>query len=272
MARSAFPRTRTRALHAHARARIRVVAVTGVVVALVAAASACASAGDDKDPEHRSFDLRGRTLTVDSNESGLDIVATDSDNAGRIEVTRWFQGSVTLGKDPKVTWAMKDDRLKLRVRCSGVVADCSAKHRIEVPRGVSVIVRNGDGKVTARGFDQALDIRSEDGSVTVQDSTGPLKLYTDDGSIRALGVRSRQMRAHSEDGSVRLELAAAPDLVESSSDDGSLTIELPRDTYRVTADSDDGSVKVSVPRAERSAHVVSAKTQDGSIRVRFAGE
>ncbi|WP_330291388.1 DUF4097 family beta strand repeat-containing protein [Streptomyces sp. NBC_00576] len=266
MARSEFPRIRTRP-----RARTRVIAVTSVAVALVATASACASAGDDKDPEQRSFALQGRTLTVDSNESALDIVAADSDKSGRIEVTRWFQGSVTMGKDPKVTWAMEDDRLKLRVRCSGVVADCSAKHRIEVPRGVSVVVRNGDGRVTARGFDQALDIRSEDGSVTVKDSTGPLRLRTDDGSIRALGVRSQQVRAHSEDGSVRLELASVPDLVESSSDDGSLTIELPRETYRVTADSDDGSVKVSVPRAESSAHVVSAKTKDGSIRVRVAG-
>lgn len=267
MARSAFPHTRTR-LRPHAR----VIAVTGVVVALVATASACSSAGDDKDPEQRSFALRGRTLTVDSNDSGLDIVAAGSNKSGRIEVTRWFQGSVTMGKDPTVTWSMEDDRLTLRVRCSGVVADCSAKHRIEVPRGVSVVVRNGDGSITARGFDQALDIRSGDGSVTVKDSTGPLRLHTDDGSIRALGVRSQQVRAHSEDGSVRLELASVPDLVESSSDDGSLTIDLPRETYRVTADSDDGSVKVSVPRAESSSHVVSAKTKDGSIRVRVAGE
>ncbi|MDW4906159.1 DUF4097 family beta strand repeat-containing protein [Streptomyces sp. ADMS] len=265
MARSAFPRIRI-------RIRTRAVAVTGAVVALVVTASACASAGDDKDPEHRSFALQGRTLTVDSNESGLDIVAVDSVRSGRIEVTRWFQGSVTMGKDPKVTWSMEDDRLKLRVKCSGVVADCSAKHRIEVPRDVSVVVRNGDGRVTARGFDQALDIRSEDGSVTVKDSTGPLRLHTDDGSIRALGVRSQQVRAHSEDGAVRLELAAVPDLVESSSDDGSLTIELPHETYRVTADSDDGSVKVSVPRDERSSHLVSAKTQDGSIRVRAAAK
>ena len=269
MARSASPRTGTRT---RTRNRTRVIAITGVVAALVATASACASAGDDKDPEHRSFDLRGHTLTVDSNDSGLDIVAADSTEPGRIEVTRWFQGSVTLGKDPKVTWSMEDDRLELRVKCSGVVADCSARHRIEVPRGVSVVVRTGDGRVTARGFDQALDIHSGDGAVTVKDSTGPLKLSTDDGSIRALGVRSQQVRAHSENGSVRLELAAVPDLVESSSDDGSLTIELPRERYRVTADSDDGSVKVSVPRTARSTHVVSAKTQDGNIRVRFAGE
>ncbi|ELP62478.1 DUF4097 family beta strand repeat-containing protein [Streptomyces turgidiscabies] len=269
MARSAFPRSRT---GTRTGTRTRVVAVTGVVAALVATASACSSAGDDKDPKHRSFALQGRTLTVDSNDSALDIVAADSNKSGRIEVTRWFSGSVTFGKDPKVTWSMEDDRLKLRVKCSGVVADCSAKHRIEVPRGVSVVVRNGDGSVTAHGFDQALDIRSGDGSVTVRDSTGALKLSTDDGSIRALGVRSRQVRAHSEDGSVRLELASVPDLVESSSDDGSLTIELPRETYRVTADSDDGSVKVSVPRDKHSSHLVSAKTKDGSIRVRSAGE
>lgn len=262
MARSALPRIRT-----------RVIAVTGAVVALVVTASACgASAGDDKDPESRSFALQGRTLTVDSDDSALDIVAADSHKAGRVEVTRWFQGSVAVGKDPKVTWSMKDDRLKLRMTCSGVVADCSAKHRIEVPRGVSVVVRDGDGRVTARDFEESLDIRTTDGSVTVKDSTGPLRLRTDDGSIRALGVESRQVRARSKDGSVRLELASVPDLVESRADDGSITIALPHESYRVTATADDGSVKVSVPRDEGSSHVVSAKTKDGSIRVRAAAE
>ncbi len=114
----------------------RVVGVVGVAGVLVAMLTGCgASAGDDKDPEHRAFALRGHTLTVDSDDSALEIVAADGNKAGSVEVTRWFEGSVVVGGDPKVTWAMKDDRLVLRVKCSGIVADCSAKHRIEVPRG-----------------------------------------------------------------------------------------------------------------------------------------
>jgi len=46
------------------------------VVALLAAGCG-ASAGDDKEPEHRSFALNGRTLTVDSDDSALDLVVAE---------------------------------------------------------------------------------------------------------------------------------------------------------------------------------------------------
>src|SRR5689334_22952225 len=119
----------------------RAVLVTGVVVALAAGAAGCgASAADDDHPDHRSFALTGRTLTIDSDDSALEIVASDTAKAGTVDVTRWWQGSVTIGKKPKVSWTMKDDRLVLRLRCSGLVADCSARHRVVVPRGVAVKV------------------------------------------------------------------------------------------------------------------------------------
>ncbi|MFE7272189.1 DUF4097 family beta strand repeat-containing protein [Streptomyces sp. NPDC057623] len=250
---------------------VRAAAVAGAVVVLVAGLAACgASAGDDKDPEHRSFALEGRTLTIDSDDSALEIVAADSHKAGTVEVTRWFQGSVAIGSDPKVTWAMEDDRLVLREKCSGMIANCSTKHRVEVPRGVTVKVEDGDGSVRARGFKDALSIRTGDGSVHVTDSSGPLDLRTGDGSMRVADVSSRKVRAQSGDGSVRLELGTVPDLVEARSGDGSVTIELPRATYRVTTETGDGSVDVSVPRDETSSHVVSAHTGDGKVTVRTA--
>ncbi|MFF7314722.1 DUF4097 family beta strand repeat-containing protein [Streptomyces sp. NPDC008137] len=251
-------------------AAARVIAVAGAVVVLVAGLSACgASAGDDTEPEQRSFELQGRTLTVDSDDSALEIVAADRNPAGRIEVTRWFQGSVVVGKEPEVTWSMRDDRLVLRLKCSGVVADCAAKHRIEVPRGVSVQVREGDGGVRARGFRDPLSIRTGDGSVRVTDTTAPLELRTGDGSIRA-DVSSRDVRTHTGDGSASLELGVVPDRVESRSGDGSVTIALPEAAYRVTTETGDGGVDVSVPRDESSAHVVSARTGDGKVTVRSA--
>ncbi|MFE8959425.1 DUF4097 family beta strand repeat-containing protein [Streptomyces iakyrus] len=271
---------------ATARATVRATALTGAVVVLVAGLSACgASAGDDTDPDRRSFDLQGRTLTVDSDDSALEIVASDENPAGKIEVTRWFQGSVVVGKEPEVTWALRDDRLVLRLKCSGIVADCSAKHRIEVPRGVTVKVQDGDGTVHARGFRDPLNIRTGDGSVRVTDTTGPVQVRTGDGSIRVTGtsgplrmrtgdgsirasVSSRDVRTHTGDGSVRLELGAVPDHVESRSNDGSVTIALPRAAYRVTTETGDGGVDVSVPRDESSAHRVSAHTGDGSVTVR----
>ncbi|MFG3584728.1 DUF4097 family beta strand repeat-containing protein [Streptomyces sp. NPDC047990] len=252
-------------------ARTRTVAATGAVVALLATLAACgAGAGDDRHPDHRSFALHGRTLTVDSDDSALEIVVAGSRGTDKVEVTRWFKGRVVVGGDPRVTWAMKDDRLTLRMKCSGMIADCSAKHRIVVPSGVAVNVVDKDGSVRADGFATALKIRTSDGSVRVTDSSGPLDLRSGDGSIRALGVDSRQVRARTDDGSVRLGLGVVPDLVDSRSGDGSLTIELPRHAYRVAADSGDGSVHVSVPRDPASSHRISAHTGDGSITVRTA--
>ena len=258
-----------------ARVRTRPVVVrtglaAGVVVVLVGGVAACgASAGDDKDPDHRSFALTGHTLTVDSDDSALEIVAADGNPAGKVEVTRWFQGTVTLGKGPKVSWTMEGDRLTLRMKCSGVVADCSARHRIEVPRGVTVKVEDGDGSVRARGFQDALSIRTGDGSVHVTDSTGPLDVHTGDGSVHA-AVSSRRVRAETGDGSVDLELGAVPDLVDSRSHDGSVTVALPKATYRVTTETGDGSVDVSVPRSESSSHVVSARSGDGKVTLKTA--
>ncbi|MFD1657933.1 DUF4097 family beta strand repeat-containing protein [Streptomyces caeni] len=248
---------------------VRAVAVAGVVAVLVAAAAGCGNdAADDPHPDHRSFALHGRTLTVDSDDSALEIVPADVD---KVEVTRWFKGSVVVGGSPRVTWVMKDDRLVLRLKCSGLVADCSAKHRIEVPRGVAVKVRDGDGSVRARGFKESLSIRTGDGSVRVTDSTGPLTLDSGDGSIRATGVGARRVHAGTRDGSVHLELRVVPDRVESSSEDGSVTITLPHGSYRVSTRAEDGSVHVSVPRDPSSSHVVDARTRDGSITVRAAG-
>ncbi|GGP85170.1 lipoprotein [Streptomyces griseomycini] len=251
-------------------ARTRALVLTGAAVVLVAGLSACgASAGDDDDPDRRSFDLSGSTLTVDSDDSALEIVAADGHPSGEVRVTRWFRGTVALGKEPEVTWSMDGDRLVLREKCSGVVADCSTKHRIEVPRGVAVKVEEKDGSVRARGFRDALSIRTTDGSVHVTDSTGPLELRTGDGSVRA-EVASRTVRARTGDGSVRLQLEAVPDRVEARSGDGSLTVDLPRAAYRVTTGTGDGAEEVSVPRDDSSPHVVTARTGDGKLTVRTA--
>ena len=249
--------------------QVRTVLAAGAVVALAATGTACSSAGDDEHPDHRSFALKGATLTVNADDSAIEIVASDEYRKGTVQVTRWFDGSVLVGDGPDVTWSMKDDRLVLRTHCSGVVADCATKHRVEVPRGVAVKVETDDGSVRAQGFRDALSIRTADGSVRVTDSSGPLDLRSDDGSVRAQ-VSSRQVSAHTRDGSIRLGLDAVPDRVESGSDDGSVTIELPRATYKVTTRTGDGSVDVSVPRDDSSEHVVSARSGDGKVTVRNA--
>ncbi|MFD9905594.1 DUF4097 family beta strand repeat-containing protein [Streptomyces sp. NPDC059063] len=256
----------------------RVLVGVGATAAVFGLVAACgANAEDDSDPEHRSFALPGRTLTVDSDDSALDVEVAD-DDAEDVRVTRWFDGRTVLGGEPKVTWKMTGDRLTFRVKCSGVITNCSAKHRVVVPRGTAVTVLNADGSVTASGFDTALKVRSNDGSVTVKDSSGPLDVHSSDGSVKTVGVTSKRVAVDSSDGSVRLDLDAVPDRVQVRSKDGSVTVGLPVKkgdgggavAYRVETESVDGGADVSVPRDDRSPHRVFAHSVDGNITVRGA--
>lgn len=250
------------------RSYVRVLVGVVGVCGLLAVTTACgASADDDKEPETRSFSLPGRTLTVDSQDSGLEVVSRDGLGEEQIKVTRWFKGSVAVGKEPKVSWEMQGDRLKLRVHCAGLVMNCSARHRVEVPRGVAVTVENHDGSVKAEGFKDALTVRTHDGSVHVTKTSGPLTLRGWDGSLKA-DVASRRVRADVSDGSLTLRLSERPSSVRTSSQDGSTLIEVPKAAYRVTTDCTDGRVDVSVPRDEQSGHVVDARSKDGGITVR----
>ncbi|MFS4096534.1 DUF4097 family beta strand repeat-containing protein [Streptomyces sp. AF1A] len=246
-------------------------AVAGVLAvgALIAGVSGCgASAGDDKHPDHRSVAVHGRTLTVDSDDASLEIVGARGD--GRtVRVTRWFEASVIVGGRPRVSWSFQDDRLTLRMHCSGVVADCAVRYRIEVPRGLGVAVVDGNGGVRARGFAEPLAVRTGNGAVRVTDSTGALDLHSDNGAVRA-DVASRRVRADVSNGAVDLTLGAVPDLVHAHSDNGRVTVALPRAAYHVDAESDNGRVSVSVPKDDRSRHAVTAGSSNGEVTVRTA--
>ncbi|MEV7191357.1 DUF4097 family beta strand repeat-containing protein [Streptomyces sp. NPDC093510] len=278
----------------------RALAAVGGTTAVVLLLGACgADADTDTEPEHRTFALAGKKLTVDSSDTTLELVPADGDAEG-VKVTRWFDGETMLGGDPKVTWKMDGDRLTLGMSCSGVIANCSAKHRVEVPRGVQVTVENQDGRVTASGFRDALkirtkdgsvtvrntgaplDLRSSDGSVTVDGADGPLDVHSSDGSVTARGITSRQVAVDSRDGAVRLELTAVPDRVDARSKDGSVDIAVPGEkdgkdgkdgkkvAYDVKTETADGSVDVSVPRDDKSPHHLSVRSADGQVTVRSA--
>ncbi|MFD6435448.1 DUF4097 family beta strand repeat-containing protein [Streptomyces venezuelae] len=272
----------------------RALAAVGGTVAVVLLVGACgADADDDTEPEHRTFALAGKTLTVESSDSSLELVPA-GEGAKGVKVTRWFDGETLLGGDPKVTWEMDGDRLKLGMSCSGVVANCSAKHRVEVPRGVSVNVENRDGSVTASGFRDTMKVRTRDGSVTVKDAgaaldlhssdgsitvdgvKGPLDLRSSDGSVTARDVRSARVAVDAKDGAVRLELASVPDRVEARGKDGSVDIAVPgskdgkRVRYDVRTETTDSAVDVSVPKDDDSPHHISVHNADGKVTVRSA--
>lgn len=257
-------RTRT-----HSRTGTLIAAAGGTAL-LVVALSGCGSTDVEGAPaERKSFAFSGKALTIDAGNSSLDIVPAD---VKEVEVTRRVDGWVVLGNGPDAIWKLEGDKLTLRVKCDAMISNCASHHRIKVPRGVALSVNADNGRVTASGFDTRLVLDSDNGGILVRDSSGPLRLKSDNGSVVTEQFAGSSVVARSDNGSIRLEVAGAPDLVDTVSDNGSITIDLPTGDgpYAVTAEADNGDVSVDVPRSDNSPHVVKARSDNGEVTVRSA--
>ncbi|MGW4373357.1 DUF4097 family beta strand repeat-containing protein [Streptomyces albidoflavus] len=249
----------------------RLAAMVAGAAALALLTTGCAqdtSADGGAEPKHKNFALTGRTLTVDSDDSRIELVPGDGEE---VRVTRWFSGRALLGSTPRAEWTVEGDALKLRVSCGGLVAHCDARHRIEVPADTAVTLRTHDGAVTAKGFSAPLTLHGSDAPLTVEDVSGPLDLRSTDGAITTRSVSSSRVRARTEDGSLVLGLVEAPERIDAASKDGSVTVELPEAAYDVRTEVQDGRTNVSVLEDPASSRVVSVTAQDGNITVRPAG-
>ncbi|MEU1286442.1 hypothetical protein [Kitasatospora sp. NPDC005856] len=114
----------------------------GLVVLGVAALVSLTGCADamDATPEDKTFEFAGRSLDVKSHGAPADLVAVDRKD---VKVTRWFDTSGKVGS-AKESWTLRDGVLELRAGCSGL-ANCDAKYRVEVPKGVAVL---RDGRET----------------------------------------------------------------------------------------------------------------------------
>ncbi|MFF8918594.1 DUF4097 family beta strand repeat-containing protein [Streptomyces sp. NPDC015032] len=250
--------------------RTRTLIASAGVVLLGLGLTGCGSTDPGDAPaEHKSFALRGKTLTIHSGDSSLELAPAD---VQKVEVTRRVDGWVALGNGPEPEWEMRDDTLRLEVKCRALVSDCAAQHQVKVPRGVAVVVEGDDGKVVASGFHSALTLHADNGRVIVRDSSGPLGLESDNGDIFTEGVSAKSVSARSDNGRIRLGFASVPDLVDTVSDNGEITIELPAGSvkYAVDAVAEEGRVSVDAPRSDDSGHVVKARSDNGQVTVRSA--
>ncbi|MFE2054985.1 DUF4097 family beta strand repeat-containing protein [Streptomyces sp. NPDC059446] len=250
--------------------RTKTLVATAGTVLLVAALSGCGSAdAEDAPAEHKSFAFDGKALTIDAENSTVDLVPADVE---QIEVTRRVDGWVVLGSGPDPVWKLEGDTLRLRVKCHAVISNCEARHEVKVPRGLALTVDGDNGKISAAGFTAPLKISAANGGVDVRDVSGPLELSAANGTIEAQRVSGRSVIARSDNGSVQLGFAQVPDLVDTVSDNGSISIGLPsgKTAYAVSAHADNGDVSVDVPRSESSGHVVKARSDNGEVTVRSA--
>lgn len=248
--------------------RTRTLLTSGGAVLLGLALTGCGSTDPGDTPaEHKSFALSGKTLTIYSSQTSLELVPAD---VRKVEVTRRVDGWVVLGNGPDPKWKMQDDTLTLQVKCSAVISNCASQHQVKVPRGVAVVVKGDNGQVVASGFDGPLTLHAGNGKMTVRDSSGPLKLGSDNGDIVAEGISAKSVSARSGNGAIRLGFASVPDRVDTMSDNGEITVDLPGGSvrYAVDAVAHNGRVSVDAPRSDDSSHTVKARSDNGQVTVR----
>ncbi|WP_345642898.1 DUF4097 family beta strand repeat-containing protein [Streptomyces tremellae] len=253
----------------HPGTRARAVLALCGAVAVGATATACGSDVSHAPVREHTFAFSGRKLTVDADDSGVRVVPGDVTG---VRVRRQVGGWVFLGSGPDASWRLAGDTLTLRVTCSGLAADCDARHTVTVPRDVAVTVRSGNGAVTASGFRTAVSVRTSNGSAEVRDSSGPVSLSSRNGSVTGTGLTGGKATARSSNGAVSLGFSTVPDDVEAVSHNGRIRISLPkgRTAYAVDAGSGNGRTDVGVPRDDASPHAVKAHAANGGVSVRAA--
>lgn len=244
-----------------------------LLIMIIAVGAACApSVKSDGTPEAESFTLPGDALTVISGGSNLELVkvapTADSEAPNQLDVTRWFTAEQMGAGTAEADWSMEGDTLRLDLACRGVTLECDLKHRIEIPDGVRVKVRAGDGSVSAKGFTAPLDLDVSNGNINVEGTTAPLALEAADGSIRAEQLASKKVRARTSNGYLILDFDKAPDSVRTKSVDGNTTIKVPRTPFKIKTDVRDGKAKVSLPRRDAADRSINAAARNGSIRIR----
>ncbi|MCA1223936.1 DUF4097 family beta strand repeat-containing protein [Streptomyces sp. 8L] len=245
-----------------------VLAVCGVAV-IAATVGACGSDPSDAPVKKHTFAFTGKKLTIDASNSTVQIVPGDVTG---IHVQRQVKGWVVFGNGPTPSWGLHGDTLTLKLKCTGVAQDCTALHKVTVPRGVAVTVKSGNGRVTASGFTSAVSLRTSNGSAELRDSSGPVSLSSRNGSVTASGLSGKKVSASSSNGSVSLGFTTVPDHVDASSHNGRVRISLPKGhtAYAVDAASRNGRTDIGVPRDDASEHSVKARTSNGGISVRAA--
>ncbi|WP_344032421.1 DUF4097 family beta strand repeat-containing protein [Streptomyces luteireticuli] len=249
---------------------VRLTLLVGGIAVIGAALAGCGQPDlDEAEPETRTFALGGRTLTVDNDNSQLELVPGSGKG---VRVTRWFDGW-SVGGSTRTSWEMDGGTLRLRQECGGISKHCESKHRIVVPAGVTVIVEDRNGGVTSRGIKGDLKFRSRNGTIEVHGADGRLDLSTENGDIRAVdGIDSRRVSVRSDSGDVTVAPRRTPDAVRGESVNGNVTVTVPDGAaYRVDAKSVNGSVKVDAERDDSSAHTVRARSKNGDVRVRAGG-
>lgn len=206
--------------------------------------------------------------------SAIDIAGSD----GSIEVVGGAGDQVRLVAEidhglrrTGTSQRIEGTTLVLRSSCPLLSNWCQVDYRLEVPARMAVTARTDNGRITVRDLDGPLDVDADNGSIELVRVGGTIRGSTDNGSLVATGLRSTEVAADSDNGRVSLTFVDPPRSVEATTDHGSVTVVVPDDDtiYRVVVGTDLGRSDVGVRTDPDSDRVITARSDVGSVSVRY---
>jgi hypothetical protein len=223
-----------------------------------------------------------RALVFDVVQSGSDVTICARYPEGRCDEMGAHGGwGENFGKSPGANLIVE---LPAGVKLAAKTGD----GRVDIKdAGADVIAKSGDGEITVAGAVGAVDANSGDGDITVDGVKGTVSAHTGDGNIR-VSAGTAPVRLSSGDGSIEVHVATAGDgqSVQAHTGDGSITVYLPASfSGEVEASTGDGTLESDFPMtvsghmdthhmhgtvgsAGPNAARVTLRTGDGDVRLK----
>ena len=249
------------------------------LVSAVLASGACSVQVDKEahiERDQKRFDAAGAT--------DLHLYTFD----GSVEVKAWDRPEIVVdiekrGEDKdavsrvQIVGDQTGGRVQIEARHAGargrIVAfatftSTSARLIANVPRGINLVVRTGDGAIRVERMAGRLELRTEDGGIRVIDSSGDLLAESGDGAIECDEVSGR-VEARTNDGTVRI--AGTPSVVRARTGDGQIVLRIRRGAAMAEdwlVATDDGSISVELPEGF-NAEIDADPGSEGRARSEF---
>jgi hypothetical protein len=148
---------------------------------------------------------------------------------------------------------------------AGCGRHCAASYTVDLPAGLPVTgeTQHGSIDLTATG---AVDVSSSNGSIMLTDVAAPVVARTSNGRISGTGLRGDGVDVETSNGSIEIEVAVPQD-VRAVTDNGSVRLTVPDGSYRVRAETDNGGTDVSVPNTPDGEFELDAESSNGRVTV-----
>jgi hypothetical protein len=186
---------------------------------------------------------------------------------GAIEIHSWDRNEIEIEIEKRAMDKALIDQMKIEAEQEGdrIVLKVTGPTSME-SRGVTIGVHISPSAKLLVAVPRSSLVRAhtDDGSIRVEDIAGRLTLNTDDGSVTADRV-SGEVEIKSGDGAIRVQNAEGR--LDLETDDGSITIDAKPTILR--AQTADGAIRVQVADDAVMADNWDLQTRDGSVTLRL---